>query len=262
MNTSPGIFTIDTLPEKSLTALPEAVFGHHSALPAAAKKPVMPVLRDVPSGLFEGFLSLGVIFLFLLLFRYIRHFFSSLMSGLFNFYAAEKLFNENSLSIVITSRILLVFSFISTGFFIWLAAFRSGWIMTGANAQGEYFWIISGVLAALFAIKSLLLRIVEFVSKTPPVMQLVIFFSRMYYIACGFLLFPVGLLMVTAGTGVFFHGLIIAGCSVVFFFMMFYIFRIIHVFLAAHISIFFLILYLCTFEIAPFLLLYSFILLD
>ncbi|MDR0693863.1 MAG: DUF4271 domain-containing protein [Prevotellaceae bacterium] len=258
----PATFTTDSLAEKSFTALPEAVFGNYSVLSSPAKKPVEPVLRDVSSGLFEGFLSLGVIFLFLLLFRYVRNFFSTLMSGLFNFHAAEKQFHENSLSVVITSRILLVFSFISIGFFTWMAVIRTGWIPVITGSQWKYFWIIAGVLAVIFVAKSFLLRIVEFVSKNAPVMQLVIFFSRLHCIACGFLLFPVVLLMVTTGTGAFFYSLVIAGCSVLFFFMTLYIFRVIRFFLAAHISIFFLILYLCTFEVAPFLLLYSFILLD
>lgn len=259
---SPATFTTDSLAAKNLPTLPEAVFGDYSVLSAPAKNPVEPVLRNVPSGLFEGFLSLGVIFLFLLLFRYVRNFFSTLMSGLFNFHAAEKQFHENSLSVVITSRVLLVFSFISIGFFIWLAVLRNGWITITAGSQWMYFWIIIGVLAVLFVVKAFLLRIVEFVSKGEPVMQLIIFFNRLHCIACGFLLFPVVLLMVTTGAGTFLHSLIIAGCSVLFFLMALYIFRVIRIFLAARISIFFLILYLCTFEIAPFLLLYSFILLD
>ncbi|MDR2801806.1 MAG: DUF4271 domain-containing protein [Prevotellaceae bacterium] len=266
MITSPATFTTDSLATESYPILPEAtpeaVFGNYSVLSAPAKKPAEPVLRNTPSGLFEGFLSLGVIFLFLLLFRYVRNFFSTLMSGLFNFHAAEKQFNENSLSVIITSRVLLVFSFISIGFFIWMSVLRNGWIAIDAVSQWRYFWIITGALAALFIAKTFLLRIVEFVSKSAPVMQLIIFFNRLHCIACGFLLFPIVLLMVTTGAGTFFHSLIIAGCSVLLFFMTLYIFRVIRIFLTARISIFFLILYLCTFEIAPFLLLYSFILLD
>jgi hypothetical protein len=241
---------------------PAAVYGNHSVLAAPAKKPVEPLWKNTPSGLFEGFLSLGVILLFLLLFRYVRNFFSTLISGLFNFHAAEKQFNENSLSIAITSRTLLVFSFISIGFFIWLAAFRTGLLTIAAASQWQYLWIITGILAVLFIVKTFLLRIVEFVSKNAPLMQLVVFFSRLHHIACGFLLFPIVLLIVTTSSGVFFHSLVILGSGVLLFFLTLYILRIVRIFLMARISIFFLILYLCTFEIAPFLLLYSFILLD
>jgi hypothetical protein len=258
---SPATFTTDSLAADSLAALPETVFGNYSVLSAPAKKPVEPASRNVPSGLFEGLLSLGVIFLFLLLLRYVRNFFSTLVNGLFNFQTAEKQFHENSLTVVITSRILLTFSFVPIGFFTWVAAFRTGWI-TVTGSQWKYFWIIVGVLAVLFVVKTLLLRIVEFVSKNAPVMQLIIFFNRLHCIACGFLLFPVVLLMVATVTETFFYCLIIIGCSVLFFLITLYIFRVIRIFLAARISIFFLILYLCTFEIAPFLLLYSFILLD
>jgi hypothetical protein len=241
---------------------PEAVYGSYSVLVAPAKKTAEPLWKNTPSGLFGGFLSLGIIFLFLLLFRYVRNFFSTLMGGLFNFHAAEKQFNENSLSVVITVRTLLVFSFISIGFFIWLAALRAGWLAVTVALQWHYFWMIIGALAALFIAKTFLLRIVEFVSKNAPVMQLIIFFNRLHCIACGFLLFPIVLLMVTTGAGAFFQGLMVAGFGVLLFFMALYILRIIRIFLTARISTFFLILYLCTFEIAPFLLLYSFILLD
>ena len=260
--TPTATFTADSLAENNLATFPEAVFGKYSVLLSPAKKPLEPELRDIPSGMYERFLSLAVIFLFLLLFRYVRNFFSALMNGLFNFHAAEKQFHENSLTVAITSRMLVVFSFISIGFFTWLTVFRTGWIMVTAGSQWKYSWIIISVLAVLFVAKSLLLRIVEFVSKNAPVMQLIIFFNRLHCIACGFLLFPVALLMVTAGTGTFFYSLLIAGCSGLLFFITLYIFRVIRIFLAARISIFFLILYLCTFEIAPFLLLYSFILLD
>ncbi|MDR3132585.1 MAG: DUF4271 domain-containing protein [Prevotellaceae bacterium] len=259
-------FTTDSLAQGNPAVwqepAPEAVFGSYSVLSAPAKKPAEPAWRDAPSGIFEGFLSLGVMCLFLLLFRYVRNFFSTLMNGLFNFLAAEKQFNENSLSVVITSRILSAFSFISIGFFIWLAALRTGWITMGDDLQWEYFWMIIGILAVFFIVKFSLLRIVEFVSKNAPVMQLIVFFNRLHCIACGFLLLPVILLMVASRDGVFFHSLTIAGFSVLLFFMLLYILRVIRIFLTARISIFFLILYLCTFEIAPFLLLYSFILLD
>ena len=258
----PPLDSLATAHSVATATLPETVYGSYSVLVAPAKKSAGPLWKNAPSGLFEGFLSLGVIFLFLLLFRYVRNFFSTLMSGLFNFHAAEKQFNENSLSVVITSRMLLAFSFISIGFFIWLVALRAGLVIIAATSQWQYFWIIIGALAALFIAKTFLSRIVEFVSKNAPVMQLIIFFNRLHCIACGFLLFPIVLLMVTTGAGAFFQSLMIAGFGVLLFFMTLYILRIVRIFLTSNISIFFLILYLCTFEIAPFLLLYSFILLD
>ncbi|MDR1406259.1 MAG: DUF4271 domain-containing protein [Prevotellaceae bacterium] len=241
---------------------PEAVYGSCSVLEAPAKKTAEPVFKDTPPGLFEGFLSLGVIFLFLLLFCYVRRFFSTLMSSLFNFHTAEKQFAENSLSVIMTSRALLVFSFISIGFFAWLILLRAGVIAADNGLQWKYFGILIVALAAFFMLKAALLRLVEFISKNAPLMQLIIFFSRLHCIACGFLLFPIALLIVTAGTETFFHGLSVAGFGVVLFFIMLYILRIIRIFFMAHISTFFLILYLCTFEVAPFLLLYSFIISD
>jgi hypothetical protein len=240
----------------------EAVYGSYSELAAPAKKPLDSITKTAPAGLFDGFLSVGVIFLFLLLFRYVRQFFSALMGGLFNFHAAEKKFHENSLSFAITSRALLAFSFISIGFFAWLALLRTGFVALSAVAPWEYFGIITGVCALFFIVKTALLRIVEFIGKTTPVMQLIIFFSRLHSIACGFILLPIVLLLVTAGMGMLFKSLVVAGLLVILFFAALHILRIIRIFLMARISVFFLILYLCTFEIAPFLLLYSFIILD
>jgi hypothetical protein len=238
------------------------VYGNYSELAAPAKKPLESIPKTTAAGLFDGFLSIGVIFLFLLLFRYVRQFFSALMGGLFNFHAAEKKFNENSLSFAITSRALLAFSFIPVGFFVWLALFRTELIALSAVAPWEYFGIITGICALFFIVKTALLRIVEFIGKTAPVMQLIIFFSRLHSIACGFILLPIVLLLVTAGTGTLSKSLVIVGLLVLLFFAALHILRVIRIFLMARISIFFLILYLCTFEIAPFLLLYSFIILD
>ncbi len=249
----------DSLQQADSLAAPAALYGRGSILEAPAGKWVYPEIRNTVPGLFEGFLGLGVTFLFFLAFHYLRNFLSPLISGLFNFHALEKQFTENSLSVVITGRALLFFAFVSISFFAWLLLLHQGFLEDPALAHWQYFLAILAVLAIFFLLKFILLRIIDYVGRSAPMMQLIIYFGRLCIIACGFLLFPVSLLIAASGTGAFLSGLMIAGEVIIILGFILYLVRIVRIFFTTRISSFFLILYLCTFEIAPFLLLYSFV---
>jgi hypothetical protein len=259
------IFEVDsvaTVRDSAISISPEVLFGTRAVLSAPAKKPLTTEWREQPSGLFEGFLALGIILLFLLLFRYVRKFFAKLATGLFNFRIVEKQFKENSLSAVFTSRVLLFFAWIAISFFCWLALLHAGLLEITPLSAWQSFLVLTSVLIAFFLIKFSLLWVVEFVGKSAPVMQLINFYGRLCIIFCGFLILPVALLMATTNADTVFGGLLITGVVMMIACTLLYIFRIFQIFFTAHISIFFLILYLCTFEIAPFLLLYFSISMD
>ncbi len=236
---------------------PQELFGAHTSLVAVVGKQATTEPRNFASSLFEGFLALGIIFLFLAFFRYVRNFFSSLVAGLFSYQASEKQFKENSLSVAITNRVLLVFALMSISFFCWLLWLHN--TDTGRSGSSPWYsfaWIGGGI-CAYFLIKTLLLLAIDYVGKSAPLMHLVIHFGRLYTIAAGFALFPVALLIAASDPGIVFNTLMVISLVITALCVLFYFLRIVQIFFTARVSGFFLFLYLCTLELAPFLVLYS-----
>jgi hypothetical protein len=237
-------------------ALPEAVYGKGTILVSPAAKANTPELRHTTPQLSESFLALGLVVLFLLFFRYIRTVYGSLLVGLFNFKIVEKQFRENSLAMLIALRMLFAFALVSISFFGWELGLHYHLLNLDWFAPWEYFLFICGAAVLYVLVKYIVLYIVEYVSNSAPVMQMIFYFNRQCVIVCGLALFPVAAFTAT-GDGVLFNIFMITGLLLAALCCLLYILRIIHIFFTARISYFFLILYLCTFEIAPFLLLYA-----
>jgi hypothetical protein len=237
----------------------EAVYGSCSVLMAPAGKAAEPQVRDV-FPLFGGFLSLGIICLLLSFSRHVRSFLGLLATSLFSFRRLEKQYKENSLFVAVTTRIMLGFAIISIGFGSWLLwPFHLVWDGQIAPAPAYVLAILTGGIGGFLLLKMLLLYAIEYVSQSKEVMHTILYFGRFYLIAYGFLLFPVSLLMVATPSGAVFNMLIIITLVITGLFLLLYFLRIIQILLNARVSIFFLILYLCTLEISPFILLYGFL---
>ncbi|MDR0728779.1 MAG: DUF4271 domain-containing protein [Prevotellaceae bacterium] len=237
----------------------EAVYGDCSVLIAPAGAGVKPQVRDAFS-LFGGFLALSIICLFLIFSRHVRSFLGLLSTSLFSYRRLEKQYKENSLSIVITTRIMLVFSVLSLGFGGWMLwPFHLVWKETASHAPFHTFVFITGGIGGFLLLKMLLLRAIDYVGKCKPVMQTILYFGRFYLIAYGLVLFPVSILMVAMPSGSFFNILIITVLAITAVFALLYFLRLIQILFNARVSIFLLILYLCTLEFSPFILLYGFL---
>jgi hypothetical protein len=240
---------------------PEAVYGGRSVMVAAAGTIAAPQPRDVSSALFEGFFALGLIFMFFMFSRYMRRFLSLLLSALFNFHVVEKQFKENSLLLAVTLRVSQAFAIFSLGFAGWIlypVLINENWGLA-TPAPWFLFFEITGGIAILCLLKAYLTHVVGYVGKSTPTLQLVMYFGRLHLIACGFLMFPAALLVAASSWGNFFNTMVIVSIAIACTCFLLYVFRVIQIFFNANFSFFFLILYLCTFEIAPFLLIYSFI---
>ena len=237
----------------------EAVYGNASILAAPAGEAAKPQEREAFS-LPGGFLSLGVIFLLLVFSKYVRSFLGLLASSMFSYRRLEKHYRENSLFVIITTRFMLLFAVISASFGCWLA-----WPVLfagseeGVHASFRVFALLFAGIAGALLVKILLLRTIEYVSNSKDVMRAILYFGQFYLIAYGFSIFPVSLLMAVTPYSPVFNILIIIDCIITVIFLLLYFFRIIQILHHAHISIFFLILYLCTLEISPLILLYGFL---
>ncbi|MDR0667129.1 MAG: DUF4271 domain-containing protein [Prevotellaceae bacterium] len=237
----------------------EAVYGNGSILVAPAGDAAEPQERDAFS-LSGGFLALSIIFLFLIFSRYIHSFLGLLSSSMFSYRRLEKHYKENSLFVVITTRIMLIFTVISISFGCWLVwPVHLAWSEEGVHAPLYVFAILFVGTVSVLLLKILLLHAIEYVGRSKDVMQSILYFGQFYLIAYGFSIFPVSLLMVVTPYGPVFNILIIINFAITVIFLLLYFFRIIQILHHAHISIFFLILYLCTLEISPLIVLYGFL---
>ncbi|MDR2362389.1 MAG: DUF4271 domain-containing protein [Prevotellaceae bacterium] len=237
----------------------EAVYGNRSVLVAPSGTEAKPQARDT-SPLFGGFLTLSIICLLLLFSRHIRVFSGLLATSLFSYRRLEKQYKENSLSIFVTTRIMLILSVLSLGFSGWLLwPFHLVWEGMEAHAPFRIFTTITGGMSGFLLLKALLLHAIDYIGKCKPIMQTILYFGRFYFIAYGFALFPISILMIAIPSGPFFNTLIIIALAITAIMVLLYLLRLIQILFNARVSIFFLILYLCTLEFSPFILLYRFL---
>lgn len=247
----------DSAAVRALPATPQAVYGAHARLVAPPGRAAESNLRTEPVPLFEGFLALGMVCLFFACSRYVRAFCATLVAGLFNYQTSEKQFKDNALSTVITGRVLMVVSPVSVSFFGWLLWRHGSMVGRSTATPLTGFLLICGSVAAYLFVKWVLLKIIDYVGKSAPLMHLVIHFGRLSIFAAGLALLPVSLLMTASESETLQHALSLAGLLIVAVCLLLYIIRVIQTFFTARVSGFFLFLYLCTLELAPFWVLYS-----
>ena len=255
--------TITTISSDTIISLSsEAVYGTHSVVQAQQGNTTLPEARDNKTP-FDDYFALGIILLFLFLFRPIRHFISFVFSGLFNDHVIEKQMEENSLLASSHRQIALVFSIFSISFSVWLIApeIIAFWNNStqGNSFPWYYFIYITAGLFAFFLLRIRFLRAIGTIGDCKPFIELLVYFGQLSVIAFGLLLLPLALLIAASPQDAFYNFLLILSFLTIIASLLFYIIRVSQIFFKSSVSIFFLILYLCTFEIAPILLLFSFV---
>jgi hypothetical protein len=205
----------------------------------------------------EGWIGLGLLVLFFLSSHYIRRFFRVSALGLLYFHVAQKQFKENSLLIAYVRRILLIFSMTSISFFILLIV-RYHVFLPNHLTAGQFYLVILAGLLVFYILKSILLRIIGLLAQAELPMRLMAYYGQLYVIAGGIFLFPIIILFFNESI-MWCNILIIIGISISGLLVLFYLIRTLQIFVSSRISLFFWILYLCTFEIAPFLFIYKYI---
>ena len=205
----------------------------------------------------EGWIGLGLLILFLLNFRFIKQFLLLSFSGLIHFHVAQKQFEENSVLIANIRRLLLIFSLTCISFFLFLIIRHYDVFPTHLTAAQAYFLILLS-LFVFYIFKTFLLRILGFLTETETAMRMIGYYGQLYVISGGVMLFPFTILFFNTYSP-FCKPLIFIGlaCSLVV--VLLYLVRSFQIFISYKLSVFFWILYLCTFEIAPFLLIWKYI---
>jgi len=205
----------------------------------------------------EGWIALGLLLLFCMAFRYIMRFFELALPEMIHFHIAQKHFKENSVLIAHIRQLLFMLGAVVISFFALAIINRTIGGIEGLNPWQLYLLILAAFLAFYF-LKTLLLYLLGFLSQTMDVMRMIIYYAQIYTIACGLLLLP-GVILYSSPHDVFYNVLFIIELIICGSFLLLYLFRTLQIFIASNISVFFWILYLCTLEIVPFLIIYKYI---
>jgi hypothetical protein len=122
----------------------------------------------------------------------------------------------------------------------------------------QVYVVILSSLLVFYIVKTSLLRVLGFLTETETAMRMMGYYGQLYAITGGLVLFPVTMLFFNTYSS-FCNPLIIIGltCSLVI--ILLYVVRSFQIFISHGLSVFFWILYLCTFEIAPFLFIWKYI---
>jgi hypothetical protein len=206
---------------------------------------------------FEGWIGLGLLILFFLNFRFIRQFLSLSFPGLIHFHVAQKQFEENSILIANIRRLLLIFSQICISFFLFLTI-RYYNVFPDHLSTVQVYLLILAAFFAFYILKALLLRILGFLTETEAAMRMIGYYGQLYTISSGMMLFPLTILFFNTYSS-FCKPLVIIGLVCVLIVILLYLVRSFQIFISYKLSVFFWILYLCTFEFAPFLFIWKYI---
>ncbi|MDR3180963.1 MAG: DUF4271 domain-containing protein [Prevotellaceae bacterium] len=205
----------------------------------------------------EGWIGLGLLILFFLNFRFIKHFLLLSFPGLIHFHVAQKQFEENSVLIANIRRFLLIFSQVCLSFFLFLAIrYYDAFPAHLTTAQVYVFILLS--FFVFYILKTFLLRILGFLTETETAMRMMGYYGQLYAIAGGIMLFPLTLLFFNTYSP-FCKLLIVTGLICALVMALLYLVRSFQIFISYKLSVFFWILYLCTFEFAPFLFIWKYI---
>ncbi len=232
---------------------PEAVYGRSSVLMAPVKSEHrLSHLMNIP--VWEGWLATGILVIFLLFFRYISIYLRGGISGLLSLRVQQKQFKENSLLMRNIRQVLFLFSLLILSFWIYLLLSQYGGQLTMATWQ-LYFLVFGGALI-YFILKAGVMWLIGTVSDSAEALSMLAYSGQLCVIAAGILLFPLSIMLLLGSerTRYTVNMVIAIVCALSF---LLYFIRSFQIFHRAKFSLFFWILYLCTFEIVPFLVLYS-----
>ena len=175
-----------------------------------------------------------------------------------HFHIAEKHFKENSLLIAYIRQLLFLLSgAVISLFVLTLLRYEYDSALWELQPLRLYLSILLIFLAAYF-LKTLALYLLGFLSQAGETMRMLVYYAQIYTIACGLLLLPF-VILYCSPQEMFYNALLIIELFICGAFLLLYLFRTWQIFHASGISIFFWILYLCTLEVVPFLIIYKYI---
>jgi hypothetical protein len=122
----------------------------------------------------------------------------------------------------------------------------------------EGYLLILAALIAFYLLKTILLYIIGYLSETLPTLKIIIYYSQLHIITGSLLLFPL-LMLLFNKEGLWSTVLMVVVITICVLTFLSYLLRCWQIFSVASIPVFFRILYLCTLEFVPFLIIYKYI---
>lgn len=225
---------------------PEAVLN---GLPSSGVEELMLVTNHT-----EGWLSFSLLLLFFLCFHFIFRFFYSSKAELLHLHITIKHSEEHSL---IAYYLRLPLMLLSAGIlaFVLFVIIRD---YVGLLIGLEGYLLILAALIAFYLLKTILLYIIGYLSETLPTLKIIIYYSQLHIITGSLLLFPL-LMLLFNKEGLWSTVLMVVVITICVLTFLSYLLRCWQIFSAASIPVFFRILYLCTLEFVPFLIIYKYI---
>jgi len=206
-----------------------------------------------------GWIPAVLLFLFVLLAlikKYYNRYFVQIMKSIFNHQLAAKLYRDsnqvkNKISMALNFLYLVV---VSLFFFEVLLYHDIPFLSLGKHYQ---LWVLLGIVIGFFLFRFFSLKTIGFLFRRQNIFKEYIFNIVIYNKIAGILLLPV-VAMLPFISGFLVIPLEIVGAFILIFTTLLKYIRGLKIIISKGILIFYLILYLCTFEIIPVLLMYKF----
>lgn len=231
------------------------IFGTEAILHARPLSGVEDLM--FATNVIEGWISFSLLLLFFLCFRLIYRFFYQSRVELLHFHIILKHFEEHK-QIAGGLRKVLVLLSASIAALVLLVFIQNVNYIDALPDSLETYLLILVALVIFYLLKIFFTYLTGYLSKTAPYLQIVIYYSQLYVIAGGLLLLPLLILFFNEkdfGFTILKFGAIIICLSM----LLSYSIRCWQIFRVAKIPVFFRILYLCTLEFVPLLIIYKYI---
>jgi hypothetical protein len=205
----------------------------------------------------EGWISFGLLLFFFLCLPFIYRFFHKAKAELIHLHITFKHFKEHNLIIGGLKQVLLLLSVSIIAFVLFVMSGQVNYFDALPNSLESYLLIVA-TLAAFYLLKTFLIYLLGYLSETVPQMQIIVYYSQLHIVAVSLLLFPLLILFFNRQDlwfDVLKFGTIIICVSM----FLLYLLRCWQIFSVGNVPVFFRILYLCTLEFVPFLIIYKYV---
>lgn len=183
--------------------------------------------------------------------------FRQLFSAFFNITATNQIVRDESVLLQRASLILSIISYLLMGLFLYQASIYLHWDMGFIQGGLMRFALFSVVIASAYSVKMIALRFLSAVFDMEKPVALYIFNIFLMVMMVGLLLLPVNILLAYAPSSLRWWILLISAALIALLFL-YRLVRAIGIWTGVPgFSLFYLFLYLCTFEIAPLLIIWK-----
>jgi len=226
---------------------PEAILNH---LSSTGREELM-----LEPNFIEGWLSFGLLLLFFLCSHLIFRFFYRSKAELLHLHITLKHFEEHNL---LDRYLRLLLMLLSAGIIAFAASVIIRSYVDIELDDLAIYLLILVALTGFYLLKMFLLYLLGYLSKTLPKLKIIVYYSQLYTITGSLLLLPLLILFFNKGD-VWFTVLIVSAIIICISMSLSYLLRCWQIFTVSNTPIFFRILYLCTLEFVPFLIIYKYI---